>query len=194
MRDHALDQAAAAIALQTRVESVFAQIAATRMAGLPICHPGLKVEALDFRTHAGDWLGALLTPWSLSLMILPGAGGRFRPLGCDEVQTWRFPAGDYDFIGNHEPALGEYQLCSLHSPMFEFGDQAEARHLARLALAALFDAGLVDSAEKLDRPPRDTSSIAPGPDLPSPVDGSHTAPPAPARRRFLRAFMPSCRP
>lgn len=179
MRPQTAQALEAAAAVQARVESTFTWIAATRMHGLPICHPGLGVEAVGFRAHAGDWLGALLTPWSLSLMILPGHDGRFRPLAASAMQTWRFPSGDYDFIGNHEPALGDYQLCSLYSPMFGFADQAHARQAARLALAALFDPDLVDSVEKnehSDRPPRVIE--APG------------VPAEPSRRRFLRAFVP----
>lgn len=179
MRQQATQAVEAAAAVQARVESTFARIAATRMHGLPICHPGLGVEAVDFRPHAGDWLGALLTPWSLSLMIMPGHNGRFRPLAANAVQIWRFPSGDYDFIGNHEPALGDYQLCSLYSPMFGFADQAGARQAARLALAALFDPDLVDAVERndhIDRPPR--------------VTEAHGGPAEPSRRRFLRAFVP----
>lgn len=179
MQPQATQGLEAAAVVQARVESVFARIAATRMHGLPICHPGLGVEAVDFRLHAGDWLGGLLTPWSLSLMILPGHNGRFRPLARNEVQTWRFPSGDYEFIGNHEPALGDYQLCSLYSPMFGFDDQAHARQAARIALSALFDPHLVDAVEKndhIDRSPR--------------VTETPPAPTEPARRRFLRAFVP----
>lgn len=179
MRPQTAQALEAAAALQACVESTFTRIAATRMSGLPICHPGLRVEAVDFRTHAGDWLGALLTPWSLSLMILPGHGGNFRPLVANVVQTWRFPSGDYDFIGNHEPALGDYQLCSLYSPMFGFDDQDNARQAARIALSALFDPHLLDAVEKndhIDRSPR--------------VTETPPAPTEPARRRFLRAFVP----
>lgn len=165
-------------AVRSSVESTFARIAATRMAGLPICHPGLSVDALDFRDWDGNWLGVLITPWSLSLMLLPGASAAVRVLRPGQTQLWRFPSGSYEFIGHRDDTLGNYQLCSLYSPMFEFADQAEARHVARLALAALFHPDLVGTlGERELAPPRACSTTA-------------TAEPAPARRRFLRALMP----
>lgn len=58
----------------TDVKAVFEHIAVMRMRGLPIVNPALGVEALSFRRWAGEWLGVLITPWSLSLMLLPGGG------------------------------------------------------------------------------------------------------------------------
>jgi [NiFe] hydrogenase assembly HybE family chaperone len=122
------------------VWACFAAIAAGPMAGLPLCNPALEVATIGFRPWQGEWLGALLTPWSLSLMLLPGTGGRFRPLAVDERQSWAFPSGEYEFLGNREPALGPYQMCSLYSPVFEFASQIDAEAVALAALDALFSA------------------------------------------------------
>jgi [NiFe] hydrogenase assembly HybE family chaperone len=51
-----------------------------------------------------------------------------------------FPAGVFEFIGNRDAVLGDYQACSLFSPMFEFADHATAVDTAAASLAALFDA------------------------------------------------------
>lgn len=122
------------------VETAFASIAAGRMAGLPVCNPVLHVAAIGFRPWQGEWLGALLTPWSLNLMLLPGAGGVFRPLRVGESQWWVFPSGDYEFLGNREPGIGPYQMCSLYSPVFEFRNQGDAEAVALAALDGLFEA------------------------------------------------------
>ena len=124
------------------VAAVFDRIAETRMAGLPLCNPALRVESVGFRRWEGVWLGALITPWSISLMLLPGGSGtpdvRFSGLQPGQKRDWRFPSGEYRFLANREPGLGDYQLCSLYSPVFEFPAQAEARTMACAALEALF--------------------------------------------------------
>lgn len=163
-------------ALADRVEAVFARIAAGRMAGLPVCNPHLHVEVPMLILWQGQWLGVLITPWTMAVLILPGDRKGFVQLAGGHTQTWRFPSGEYAFIGNHEPDLGDYQLCSLYSPMFEFDTQHDAREVALAALAGLFlqDAGNILA----DRPtaPRDDSV------------GTATA-----RRGFLRRLLPGLR-
>lgn len=122
------------------LESAFRRIAATRMAGLPINHPRLTVEAVGFRSWEGKWLGVLVTPWAVNLVLLPGGDPEFAALAVDRRQTWRFPSGEYDFMGGDEEECGAYQFCSLVSPIPEEGipDQAAARAMAAEVLVRLF--------------------------------------------------------
>jgi [NiFe] hydrogenase assembly HybE family chaperone len=131
-----------------QVERVFGHIAATRMAGLPLNNPALRVEAVGFRLWQGDWLGVLVTPWAISLMLLPGGSGAFRELGADERQCWRFPSGAYDFMGSCEATLGPYQLCSLFSPAFEFATHEAACATAHAALDSLLEPAAAAEREK----------------------------------------------
>jgi [NiFe] hydrogenase assembly HybE family chaperone len=135
------------------VAATFATIARTRMAGLPIVNPALAVTVPLMRAHLGEWLGVLVTPWAISLVLLPGNGGRFRPLAIDETQTWKFASGEYDFIGNDEPGLGPYQSCSLFSPVLEFIDQESAEATARAALEALDCPATPDFVDNHERRP-----------------------------------------
>jgi [NiFe] hydrogenase assembly HybE family chaperone len=127
------------------LESAFRRIAATRMAGLPINHPLLAVEAVGFRLWEGKWLGVLVTPWAVNLVLLPGGDPEFEVLATDKRQTWRFPSGEYDFMGGDEEECGGYQFCSLLSPVpeMEIADHQAARALAHEMLDGLF----VDPAE-----------------------------------------------
>lgn len=122
------------------LEAAFRRIAATRMAGLPINHPRLAVEGVGFRSWEGKWLGVLVTPWAVNLVLLPGTAGDFERLAVDRRQTWRFPSGEYDFMGGDEEECGAFQFCSLVSPVPEEGipDQAAARTLAAEVLVRLF--------------------------------------------------------
>ena len=122
-----------------RLVAAFAA-AAKRMEGLDFVNPSLAVEAVDFAPWEGHWLGVLVTPWFMNLMLAPRDPSLWQTLAQGACRRYRFPAGDYDFIGAHDIAAGEYQMCSLFSPAQQFEDQATARLVARLARAALFDA------------------------------------------------------
>ena len=115
------------------------------MAGLSFVNPALAVEAVGFVPWQGNWLGVLLTPWFMNLILAPRDLSAWESLPQGGKRRYRFPAGDYDFIGAHDDLAGEYQMCSLFSPVLQFDDQETARLVAQLALEALFDA---ENAEK----------------------------------------------
>jgi [NiFe] hydrogenase assembly HybE family chaperone len=131
----------ARLAPPERLAAAFRAIHATRMRGLPFVNERLAVEAVGFRLWNERWLGVLLTPWFMSLVLLPAdaPGARWQALKKGASAAYAFPAGVFEFIGGHEDAIGEFQSCSLFSPVFEFADQATARLAAEAALAALFD-------------------------------------------------------
>lgn len=123
---------------------IFAAIAATRMAGLPICNPALQVEALPFRRTAdGHWAGLLITPWALNLLCLPGRADTWPAVPAGGKHEWTFPSGDYEFIVADEASLGPYHLCSLFSPALDFASHEQARLTALAAEQALFAAAQV---------------------------------------------------
>jgi [NiFe] hydrogenase assembly HybE family chaperone len=121
-----------------RIAEVYAGIWHTRMADVPILNARLRVEAVGFREWDGQWLGALVTPWSLNLMLLPGTGA-WTSLPSGRERFVDFPAGRFRFISAHVAPLGESHGCSLFSPVLEFADHEAARLTAAAALAALFD-------------------------------------------------------
>lgn len=115
--------------------AVFADIAQTRMRDLPICNPALSVEAVGFqRTAQGHWAGVMITPWAINLLCLPGQTEGWPTLPACSKHDWRFPSGDYEFTVADEARIGNYHLCSLFSPAFEFPSQEQAR-LTALAVA-----------------------------------------------------------
>lgn len=134
----------------------FELIARTRMAGLPIVHPGLRVSLEGFREEV--WLadgvgsavaadvrgcvGVLLTPWSMSLLRLPlSLKCSVLPVGHRGARRVGQGAGAhvFDFLGGSEEGLGRFELCSLFSPMTDFADQASAVATACAVMAALFE-------------------------------------------------------
>lgn len=119
------------------LEASFERIRTERMAGLPMLNDKLRVEALGFRDWQGVRVGALVTPWSINLIILPGQGAPLPAARSGESRTWAFPSGEYDFVCADDPTLGAYAQCSLFSPAFEFDSHDDASAAARAALEAL---------------------------------------------------------
>jgi len=124
----------------SRLEAAFGAVYEQRMQGLPFVNVALTVEAVDFRPWNGHWLGVLITPWFMNLVLLPNDQAAWPALRVGEKCVQRFPAGVFEFIAGREDTLGEYLTCSLFSPMFEFADHETARLTAAAARAALFDA------------------------------------------------------
>jgi [NiFe] hydrogenase assembly HybE family chaperone len=128
-----------------RLEAAFRAIAAGRMRGLPFVNPSLAVEAVGFAPWDAHWLGCLVTPWFMNLVLLPREAAAWHSVPAGDKVAYRFPAGVYEFIAGREEAIGEYQVCSLFSPMLEFADHESARLTAQAALGALFDAANDDA-------------------------------------------------
>lgn len=171
--------------------ALFRAIAHTRMAGVPIMHPALQVEAVGFEMDAaagssrggsasemdaGDGMdgkgaagavGVLITPWFMNLVWFP-LQRMDDPTGVGRSRPRRMGSECFDFIGGHEAAFGAYEACSLFSPMFEFADHAAARATADAVLTAL-------------RPRLPAPLVAAA----SPAPQQVVAPARPARRAFL---------
>ncbi|MDR2240045.1 MAG: [NiFe]-hydrogenase assembly chaperone HybE [Zoogloeaceae bacterium] len=119
------------------LEAAFRRIETNDMAGVPMLNPALRVEAIGFDRWQGHWLGILITPWFMNLVLVPGEAASWNSVAPGKRRFLRFPSGDFAFLGSEEPELGEFQCCSLFSPMTQFSDQDGAREVGLAALAAL---------------------------------------------------------
>jgi [NiFe] hydrogenase assembly HybE family chaperone len=154
--------------------ALYEAVQRSRMQGLPIVNPALAVEAVAFAPWGGRWLGIMVTPWFMNVVLAPLDAHAWQPLAMGEKRFEQLPAGDFEFIGAFDERVGEFRICSLFSPVLEFEDQATARFVARTARDALLE------------------PAAPAPE----------APPGPLRRieqafhepqsraRFLHAWLP----
>ena len=118
-----------------------------RMQDMPMLNPALAVEAVGFRPWQDHWLGILITPWFMNLLLMPRVRAKWQPIAAGETRQYVFPAGVFEFIGARDPLLGDYQACSLFSPMFEFATLQGAHDTAVASLAALFDTGSREAGE-----------------------------------------------
>ncbi len=122
------------------VEQAFFRIQQERMVGVPILNPALSVAAIDFQCWQGHWLGIVVTPWCMSMLLVPGSAENWVSAGQNKRRFVKFPAGDFAFLGSDETELGEFQSCSLFSPMDKFSCQSEATMIARASLIGLLTA------------------------------------------------------
>jgi [NiFe] hydrogenase assembly HybE family chaperone len=123
--------------------ALFTSIAQTRMSGVPILNASLRVEAIGVEPcrardtdDAPGAVGILVTPWFMNLVWFPLIRTD-RPARSGTTQSRVFECGSFDFICAHEPGFGDYEACSLFSPMFEFASQDMARDTANSVLKEL---------------------------------------------------------
>jgi [NiFe] hydrogenase assembly HybE family chaperone len=122
------------------LEAAFNAVLATRMRDLPLVNPALSVEAVGFKRCGEDWLGVMVTPWSMNLLLLPGENSAWQGLATGGKIERQFPFGLYEFTLGDDELIGRYALCSLFSPMLEFADHASALAAAQAALQTLLTA------------------------------------------------------
>lgn len=165
-----------------RLEAAFREIHTAQMRGLPIVNDALAVKAVGFRRHGERWLGSLVTPWFLNLVLLPGDGGDWSGLVPGAKELIEFPSGRYEFVHANRKGVGAYKACSLFSPMFEFASMLQATETASAALVSLFDPSIrEDGAQTAEIRRRREEELAPPPD-PAPPQAE---PVRPSRRALL---------
>lgn len=120
------------------LEQTYRNIEQERMQGLPFLNPLLNVRALAFMPWNENFVGVLITPWFMNLMLLP-AEEEWSDLKVGEKVTHLFHSGAYEFTVGYEAGFGRYQMCSLFSPMQQFVDQAAAEATAVEVMRGLLD-------------------------------------------------------
>jgi [NiFe] hydrogenase assembly HybE family chaperone len=161
-----------------RLVGFYARVSETSMRGLPFVNPALRVEAVDFAPWEGRWLGVLVTPWFVNLVLAPLDPAAWEPVGIGEKRTFVFPAGRYEFISAADAERGELLMCSLFSPVLQFEDQETVRYVAKVSREALFD------AENAEKPPA-VPEAEPAADTRRPLAQIEASLDAPLSRRDL---------
>lgn len=128
--------------------TTFYQSVAGNMAGLPVYNEKLAVGATPFLPLEDSWLGIIVTPWCMNIVLLPNEESHHNEHCMGAKFRQQLPSGQYEFIRAHHQTLGDYATCSVFSPMFEFTSQALAMQTADEVLAALFDEGNQTTSER----------------------------------------------
>ncbi|CAO3455762.1 [NiFe]-hydrogenase assembly chaperone HybE [Azospirillum largimobile] len=169
-----------------RLEAAFREIHTAQMRGMPIVNDALAVKAVGFRRHEDRWLGALVTPWFLNLVLLPGEEDDWSALVPGAKELIEFPSGRYEFVHANRKGVGAYKACSLFSPMFEFASMLQATETASAALVSLFDPSIrEDGAQTAEIRRRREAELAP----PETVSADAVPEPAEPMRPSRRALL-----
>ena len=99
------------------LEQVFGQVAADEMRGLPFYRDHIPLRACGFQLFEQQWIGALLTPWMLSLVVLPGPQQSWQRRAVGERLMLALPSGSIGFIVSEIAGGGQYLSRSLMSPL-----------------------------------------------------------------------------
>lgn len=152
------------------------------MSELPFFNPALVVETVAFEPFEQGYLGVLITPWCMNLVMVPeGEAKHTADVDVGAKQMLKLPSGQYECVQGYIDGLGGYLSCSLFSPMTEFTSQALAVDTAHEVMLALFNDAHFAPTE------RQRSSEEP---LPSEEQPQLMAEPAVmSRRRFLTAAL-----
>lgn len=113
------------------------RIARERMQGLPIVNPKIDVHAVDFRRWGNDWIGVMVTPWSIAAVYVCGVAESWVEVPVGKVRLIELPAGDFPFISVEDPILGRFLSLPLKSPVLDMADQETANEFARVALKTM---------------------------------------------------------
>ncbi len=126
---------------RTMLVNLFQQIEQERMRDIPVLNDKLSVAAFGFdaANDAGFMPGLLVTPWFMSLLLMPVDQVILTDAHVGDKQNHALPGGQFEFIVCFEERLGYYLSCSLFSPMFQFADQQAATDTAQAVLTMVLD-------------------------------------------------------
>ena len=107
--------------------------------GTPPRLPAMPAD--DAGDAAGDWVGAVITPWFINLFLLPGGGNLWSDLASGERCHINFPIGPLEFIADYNVAaeVPAYQYCPLFAPPGQIVSQTAARAAATARSPARYD-------------------------------------------------------
>ncbi len=121
------------------LEASFRKIEQDQMQDMPVLNASISVQAVGFREWNGRQLGVMVTPWMMSLFLLPSQGDDWSEIPLGEARHQVFPEKTYDFSINEFEGVGRCQTHALHSPMFKFDTHQEAVKEAERVLASIME-------------------------------------------------------
>ena len=92
---------------------------------------------MDFQRWAQGWIGVLITPWFMNVMLLPRDRDQWQSLAVGQKHMQKLPAGEQEFVVGGDAERGPYLFRSLAAPMVHFPSQKDVRQAAHAALQRL---------------------------------------------------------
>ncbi|OOH90579.1 hydrogenase [Pasteurellaceae bacterium 15-036681] len=90
---------------------------AKNMQDLPFYRQDIPCFTPNFILFEGQWIGAILTPWMLSVVVLPGPNQRWEQREIGEKLGLQLPYKTITFTVSGMESIPQYLSCSLLSPL-----------------------------------------------------------------------------
>ncbi|MBS4711114.1 hydrogenase-2 assembly chaperone [Aeromonas caviae] len=119
-----------------RLVAQYERIAQQEMQALPFYHPAMPIVA-ECTLFEGQWLGCVLTPWMLSVVVLPGPEQLWPVRSSSARLALQLPCGNLTFMVGALPETGQLLACSLMSPIDPHLGADEGRALVGSTLKML---------------------------------------------------------
>lgn len=113
------------------------QQVAESMAELPFYRADIPCFCPKFVLFEGQWIGVVLTPWLLSVVVLPGPEQYWDTRKIGDKIALQFPNKTLLFTVSSLPNIPQYLSCSLMSPLASTLTTEQAQQLARDCLHQL---------------------------------------------------------
>ncbi|MFQ2854220.1 hydrogenase-2 assembly chaperone [Aeromonas caviae] len=127
----------------------YERIAREEMQGLPFYHPAMPIVA-ECTLFEGQWLGCVLTPWMLCVVVLPGPDQLWPVRGSRDRLALQLPCGNLTFMVGELPETGLLLACSLMSPIDPHLGADEGRALVSSTLKMLLSLPVQQGAGGVD--------------------------------------------
>jgi [NiFe] hydrogenase assembly HybE family chaperone len=125
----------------TALVDAYGRVADRDMSTLPGYNDRLRLEAVGFRVWEGHYVGVLVAPWFMNLVLLPGAADDWSELAGAETSEWKFPAEKILFNPCALEGAGLHLTASLFTDLTGFPDQDTARAVGLEVMNRLFQGG-----------------------------------------------------
>jgi len=130
----------------------FERIGRDSMRGLPFYNEALAVEAIGFERFGEGWLGILVTPWFMNLMLVSDQPVPYAEAANGEKCTVELPGGPVTFLRGGTEDFGMFQAHSIASPMDVYKSQNQVRAAARRALVSVRTPAQLEPAPQAAQP------------------------------------------
>lgn len=143
-----------------RVIQHYRSLWAQQGAGRWPVNPGLAIESTGFARCQGDWLGVLVTPWFLRLVMLPATGTLWGEIPPGQRRYVNLPGGTLAFTAAAGAEYFPAQYSNLVDRIEQVPDMASARRIAQDAWQTFVEPVATTSAAEMEKAPAEATALS----------------------------------